>query len=488
MRTMILPFAAAYFVLQVNLFSDMAWCAGLGSAASAAISSMAPVYWLVYDIGIGFGATAAIARRLGTGEHSKANSMGAQLMVFAILISIIATPLIYLMLHPVISFIGAESIEGLCMEYILPIVISTPIITLNGVTASVMRAEGAARRSMIFVMTDSILNMILDPILIYGFGLGLTGAGIATALSTAIATAIGLYWYFTGQMAIRPTMKGYRVRPGELWNLLFVGMPKFTERTISDAMSIIQRVFVIACAGTVGVAVFNIPLRLLAVGLVPATAIGAALTPICAAELGKNDYENAKTCCLYATGLTLGLMLCVTAFVLIAAELLVVPFTYSGSMEALRPQFVSALRIFALMIPAMGLIEIGSSMFQALRESKKTLIASSIRSVTIVFLFAWASTQSMSEICWSLFAAETAGGLFVFAWAGYDLLKKERGYRADVEKENALAAEQPVLCVRRDYDVSQSRMKGREDARQPIKAGRMTSGQRGSEPPMRRFL
>ncbi len=425
---MFVPLAVSYLVIQINLFVDTIWCSGLGSMASSAVSSMAPIYWIIADVGTGFGigASAAIARRLGAGDRAKAESMCSQIIAFSAVISIAITPIMFLVMGPTIEWIGAGDISDLCMEYITPMIAMTFFLILNGIVAGTIRAEGAARRSMIVLLTAAILNMVLEPLFIYVLGLGLFGAGLATGLSTAVATLMGLHWYMTRQMNLKISFRKFRFKLEELKDMLYVGIPKVTETTMVNVMSLIQRIFVIACAGTVGVALYNIPWRFVAMGMVPAMAIGAALIPVCSAAMGQGNFEKAKSGFGYAVKLSLKILLPIMVIVFIFADWLIIPFTYSESMMELRPQFVETLRIYSLIIPFVGMVEIGSSILQSLRLAQLSLISSFLRNLMIVIFFAYASTISMTAISWSLLAAEFIGGMGMILWAYYEIGKRER--------------------------------------------------------------
>ena len=87
---MTLPLILSYAISQINMFADTAWCAGLGSDASTALSTIIPYYWLISGIGtgIGIGAAASIARHLGRDESKEAESMVSQTIVLSLAIGI----------------------------------------------------------------------------------------------------------------------------------------------------------------------------------------------------------------------------------------------------------------------------------------------------------------------------------------------------------------------------------------------------------------
>lgn len=241
-KSMMVPLIVSYLVVQLNIFADMSWCSGLGSNASSAVSSIFPIYWIIsgFGIGIGVGASTSIARYLGRDDKALADSVATQTMVLAILFGVVVTPTLLLAMDPMITWMGIGDIRKECTDYIIPMVWGSAILIVNGAIAGVVRAEGAAKKSMVILLSAAILNIILDPILIYVLDMGLLGAGCATAISTAISTAIGLYWYRRKMMYIDISFKGFRVNIEQMKDVLFVGIPRVTESTLISIMSLIQ--------------------------------------------------------------------------------------------------------------------------------------------------------------------------------------------------------------------------------------------------------
>ena len=419
LRGMMLPFIVSYMVVQINLLADTMWCAGLGAEASSAVSSMSPLIWIISDIGtgLGVGASVAIARAIGAGDKDRADRLCSQMVMLSLFVSILVTISMYLLLRPSIHLIGADDIEDGCVAYMMPMILLSVFIVLNGVFAGLIRAEGAARRVMILMLSVAVLNIVLDPILIYMLDMGVTGAGLATALSTVPAVIVSVYWYAVGRLNLHIDIHGYRPIPSDIRDLLYVGIPKISESMIINIMSFVQRVFVIICAGTVGVMVFNIPWRYVAIGIVPAIAICAAMVPICSAAMGCNDFSKAKVGFRYATKLALGISLPLTVFVFVFAEPLMVPFTLEESMRVIRPEFVETLRIYALIIPFWCMIELGSAIMQSLRKAQFAMVMSFLRNAMICVMFVFACRYDMTAISLSLLLAEIVGGLSMYGLA-----------------------------------------------------------------------
>ncbi|MDO5861695.1 MAG: MATE family efflux transporter [Thermoplasmata archaeon] len=257
------PLIVSFLVVQINSFADTTWCSLLGLDPSSAVSTISPVYWIVSGLGasIGVGAATAIARRLGRGEKADADSLAVQTMVVSVIISLVATPILWLAQDPLIYMMGADDVRDLCREYIDPIVLGTLPMVINGVVSGILRSEGAAKHSTAMLLVAAVLNIVLDPILMFGLDMGLAGAGWATTIATVISTCVGLWWYARGSMYLSMSFRGFRPRLDLIKEVLFVGIPRATETTLISLMSMIQRIFVIACGGTLGAALYNIPWR-----------------------------------------------------------------------------------------------------------------------------------------------------------------------------------------------------------------------------------
>lgn len=425
-KAMMVPLIISYLVVQINTFADTSWCSGLGADASSAVSSISPIYWIVSGLGtgIGVGASTSIARHLGREEKDDADNVATQTIVLAIIAGLLITPLIYLFIDPMISWMNIGDIGSHCMDYIAPTVIFGTIIILNGALAGVIRSEGAAKKSMIVLLLAAILNMILDPIFIYGLNMGLSGAGYATVISTAISTLLGLYWYMHKDMYLNFIFRGFRIKVSIWKDVLFVGIPRVTESTLIAVLSLVQRVIIVPVAGVIGIAMYNIPWMYVAIAMVISQAAGSALIPVCSAALGRNDNEKAEVGFRYSLSVSMKIMVAFAAVVFIAADLFIMPFMSTESMMQYKSEFVYGLRVYALVIPFMCLIDIGSSMLQSMRMAQISMYASFARNAFLIMLMLFAT--SMEFIYWSLFVTEVLGGITMYWLARHEFRKYKR--------------------------------------------------------------
>ena len=329
-RSMLLPLIVSYMVVQINLFADTSWCSGLGADASSAVSTISPFYWIVSGLGtgLGIGAATAIARYLGRGEKHNADRLASQTVVLSVILGVATTPILLLMVDPAISMMGAQDIAAECREYILPQIIAGTVVIMDGTVSGVIRSEGAAKRSMVMLLVAAAVNMVLDPVMIYGLDLGLTGAGWATAIASASSAALGLWWYHRGRLYLTMSLKDMRPNWTDMREILYVGIPRGTESMLISVMSMVQRIFVIACGGTSAAMFYNIPWRFVSISEVVSQAVGSALIPVCSAALGRKDFAKAETGFRYSLTLTMVVMTAIAAVLFVFADWVIIPFTY----------------------------------------------------------------------------------------------------------------------------------------------------------------
>lgn len=154
------------------------WVAGLGSDALAAVGFISPLFLVIIGLGNGLGAgtTSAIARKIGAGDHAGANNTAVHAILLTVAISALATIPLVLWTEEIALLFGAGKTAGLAGEYGRIIFASTILLLLTNVGSAILRAEGDTKRTMYIMAVSAVMNMILDPLLIYSVGLGIAGA------------------------------------------------------------------------------------------------------------------------------------------------------------------------------------------------------------------------------------------------------------------------------------------------------------------------
>ena len=187
------------------------------SDASSAVSTISPVYWIISGLvtGIGVGASTAIARCLGRDERSKAESLATQTVVLSIIISAIFTPILFILIDPVVVGVGAEDVIGLCEAYIYPIVLLTVFVILEGTVSESSDPRERAKKfhgqlclsaTVKWSWTPSSSTVRDSP----------RRCRLANGMATVFSSALGLYWYLSGRGYIRMSFRGSGSSAGRL--------------------------------------------------------------------------------------------------------------------------------------------------------------------------------------------------------------------------------------------------------------------------------
>ncbi len=422
-RTMSIPLVFAFLLSSVQLYIDSFWCAGLGPDPNSAITLAGPIYWIILDIGagLGVGASTAISRALGAKDHSRANSLASQIIVLITITAIVLSVILFIVAVPLISFMsGGENVD-LSMEYLIPYLFFSPFLMLNGIILGMLRSEGEAKRSSALSIFASLINIIMDPILIYVLDLGLFGAALATCLSFIITTVIGLYWYVSKKMFIKPSFRHFRFIREQIWDICRVGIPHSLELAIIPMLMMPQNSLVVKIGGTDGMVTYSLPYRYISLAMVPAQAIAAAMIPVASYSIGRQDRDNVLLCFRYSAKIIIALSLLLTVVLLLLADPFSWAFTYSDDMVKFREEIAMVIRIYALVLIAITGTHLCSSILQTLCFSQLATITMFTREIIFLILFYISTFFSMTAIYWSLDIAELAGGVLMIVCVYYAL-------------------------------------------------------------------
>ena len=400
---MSLPIALALLIQYLNSVVDMFWVSGLGADALAAVSIVTPTYSVIVSIGngIGIGASYAISKRIGIGDRKSASSASSQALVLALIAGAASIIVLVIIVEPLMIYMGAENILGLCTDYAYPVIIASPLLMMGGIFAGSLRGEGAANRAMIILGIAAISNIILDPILIFWLSMGITGAAYATVLSAAISMIPVVYWYFIKKDVLIPIFfKGFRFLREEIRSISEVGLPQTIELVFMSLMSVFFVRSISYAGGTDLVAVFEITWRMALILMVPAQAIGTALVPILSASFGMNDKNRVKNTFSYGLKISIVIMTILAVITFLFAPYLAHFMTLSEDSIVLRPSITEMLIVCTLFFPAFSLIHASASLLQSMGHGITSLILTVVRNAAIAVTYAVLSVYSVASYMW----------------------------------------------------------------------------------------
>ena len=441
---MALPMIVGMAAQSLNNLIDAVWVAGLGPDALAAVGFVFPLFFILIGIGngIGIGASSAIARHIGRGDRASADRSAMQSIVLVTIGGIVAMVLLLLFQRPLLLAMGAGDTIEYCVQYATPIFLCTLLFLLNGLFSNLLRAEGASKTSMITQIVSAVVNIILDPIFIYsdmfgevfgvdigfklGLGMGMAGAAWATAVAVAISFAMMIYWYFVKKDTFISLKKGYIPLDKETdVDILKVGLPASCEMILMSIISMVMNfIIVLSDEGTNGVAIYSSTWRLVNILMIPLMSIGEAIVPVLGAAYGARRIDKMKVAYMYSFKFCFVLMIILLVITELAANYMVLLFTYSESTVALREDMTECLRIISIFLPfaSWGFVAVG--LFQSVGKGLSSFICTLIRNGTQLISGAIlvAMVGTFMSIMWGIVAMEIAGSIIAGVWS-YILLK-----------------------------------------------------------------
>ena len=225
-----LPTIIGLLTIGIYNFVDSYFVAKLGTQAMGAISITYPLITLIPGIGLlfGNGGSAFISNLLGSGDHEKAETVLSSTIGYSIIFSLLVQLSLFF-LPEILLFLGAsDSILPYAMDYSRVLIFSflfhIPAVCLM----NLVRAEGAIALSTASQLIGAILNIILDPLLIFTFGMGIKGAAVATGIAQFVSFAILISYYIFDKSILKFSIKKIKISKWVVIPILQVGIPLFS--------------------------------------------------------------------------------------------------------------------------------------------------------------------------------------------------------------------------------------------------------------------
>lgn len=425
-RSLAWPVMVGMLLQTVYNLTDAFWVAGLGADALAAVGFFFPFFFAVFGFanGMGVGAGAAVSRHIGMGDHEGANSVATHTAVLVLLFSIIITIMGLSVTGSFGKILGDTPVTAMAAGYADIIFLGTFFILFLAIGSALLRGEGDAKRTMYVMLISSLVNVILDPIFIYGLGLGVEGAAWATVVAFSSACIPIFWWIFVKRNThVQISFAGLSFSRPITWEILKVGIPASFQHVSMAMTTFALNLIILMVATTDGVAIFATGWRVVSIGITPLIAISTAVVSVCGAAYGAGLIRKAEEGHLYAIRLGVIISLTVTVLVYLGAPYIAHVFTYSEGAAHLYPGLVTFLQTVCLFFPAVSFGIFSASLLQGFGRGMDSLVITLIRTIVMTviscYLLAVTFGWGIMGIWWGLVIGNSVGALIGYIWARF---------------------------------------------------------------------
>lgn len=343
------------------------------NGAMGAVSIAFPIFMVIVAVGqtMGVGSGAYISRLLGSKNIDEARRVAMTSIVTSAVVGLIISLSGFIFMDEILALTGASgSLFNQSREYLIYILMASVFTILNMNMNNLVRAEGNAMYSMIAISLGALVNVVLDPILIFTFNMGVAGASLATAIAQGVSTLFLFGYYITGKSAVGLKLSYFTPKWSIYREILKTGLPSFARQFLSSLALALVNIAVIPF-GDAAVASIGIILRVTSLGTYVLFGIAQGFQPIVAYNFGAQQVERVKEAIKYAviTSSVFCLLFSGT-FVMFARHIVG---TFSSHPEVVEMGSKSLIIMIVLFI-ANGFQIIITTLFQSLGRGKHAFI------------------------------------------------------------------------------------------------------------------
>ena len=386
--TLAIPTIISMMVTSVYNMADTFFVSQINTSASGAVGVVFSVMAIIQAVGftVGMGSGSIVSRLLGQDEREEADRYASSAVLTALVLGLVLAILGLANLDRLIWLLGStETIHPYAVDYARYILMGCPVMTLSFTMNNLLRWQGKANLSVVGLATGGILNMFLDPLLIYVFDMGIGGAGAATFLSQCVSMSILASFFLFKKSDVRVSPACVARSPQVYLAILRQGMPSFFRQSVMSfatmAMNWNARLYGDAAVAALAIVnkVFNF-IQSIVIGF------GQGFQPVLGYNYGAGKLDRVKTALVFSLK-TCTIILTVGAVIgfLFAPQII----TFFRRDDLVIEIGTRAFRYQCLTLPLSAVLSFSNMLFQSLGKSLRATILAVCRQgvyIPLVFL------------------------------------------------------------------------------------------------------
>lgn len=416
------PTIISMLVTSIYNMADTFFVSQINTSASAAVGIIYSLMAMIQAIGftLGMGAGNFISRSLGKRDEETAVRTAATAFYTAVSVGLLMTVTGLLSLDSLVRMLGAtETIAPYARDYARYILLGAPVMTGSFVMNNLLRSQGFAFYSMLGITTGGILNMILDPIFIFGFGLGISGAALATVLSQCISFGILFFQCNFRKGCIRLRISKFTPTGKIYGEILHAGLPSLCRQGLASAAAVVLNVAANPF-GDAAIAAMSIVTRYMMFINSALIGFGQGFQPVCGFNFGAKRYDRVLESFWFCLKVALILLTTLGAVSFLGAENIMGVFR-KGDREVIEIG-TWALRFQCLTMPLQAWIIMSNMLTQSIGYGFRASIVAAGRQgiffipalLTLPKLFGITGlqlSQTTADVCTAIMAAVIVLGI-----------------------------------------------------------------------------
>ena len=295
------PTILSMLITSIYNLADTFFVGQISTSASGAVGIVSSLMAILQALGfmLGHGSGSIISRSLGSQNTDAATRFASTSFFTALVFGGIITAAGLLTLPDFMMLLGStETILPHACAYARYILLAAPIMMSSLVMNNILRYEGKASFAMIGLVTGGVLNIALDPLFMFVFGLGTAGAGIATALSQSISFCILLSMFLRGKTVSQFRITAVTRSPAEFGTILMTGMPSFGRQGLNSIGGMLLNLAA-RSYGDAAVAGMSIVSRIFMFIISVAIGVGQGLQPVASFNYGARKYRRVRQAAIF---------------------------------------------------------------------------------------------------------------------------------------------------------------------------------------------
>lgn len=374
--TLAIPTMLSMLVTVIYNMADTYFVGQTGDANQVAAVSLAmPVFLLLMALGniFGIGGSSFISRSLGEGKAEKVKHISSFCFWGSVVSGVVLGAVFIIFADGILPMVGASpNTFGYAKDYLITVALGAPFNVLSFAYGNILRGEGASRQAMTGMMLGTIVNIILDPVMILWWGWGVKGAAAATVIGNIAAAVYYIVYMLRKDTMLTFSPKHFKMNDGIFGGVFKIGIPAAINSALMSASNIILNVF-LASYGDTAVAGMGVAMKANMLVAMIQIGLAAGIQPLIGYNYGAKNYRKMNKVIKFTLFCTVILGTVITAVYYFVAHNIINAFINDA---AVIENGVMMLRALMISGPVMGILFVFMNSLQGMGKAVPSLVLS----------------------------------------------------------------------------------------------------------------